>query len=543
MRFSHVNLEKRISERESFFGYLLESDSQEIIDQRNLYEGSLYAFVCDAWHVIAPGTPFVGGWHMEAICQHLEALYSGGIRNLIVNIPPRLSKSTICSVCFPAWVWAREPSSNFLCTSYAISLALRDSSLTRMVINSNWYRKYWGRKFSLLRDTNAKKEFRNTKGGSRISTSVGGSNTGHGGDYIIFDDPNNVHEIYSETIRESVIDWFVTVMPTRLNNPKTGRRLLVQQRSHTRDLSGYILDHDINREWTLLKIPMEYMADRPCVTILGNKKWKDPRKKEGDLICPSRFGRKETESLKSIMASDAVAGQLQQEPYPPGGGLFKEDHWNLWEGGIPDFEYVLQSWDTAITVGKDSCSSSCVTVGIFRDSFICGGSPQLMFISFFKGKLEYPDLRRMALRLSNNVYDVDFNNPIGGNLSPDSIIIEAKANGPSLIQDLNRLGVQAMPFHVKSRENDKFFRARIAATMVESGRVWLPMCPPSFRVVRSDALKFVKECSSYKSGESNDVVDAFSQAVIRVRQSNLITHPEDLPDDYFPVGGKGISLY
>ena len=208
-----------------------------------------------AWRVIEPGMPFIDNWHIEAICLHLQAVVDGLIRNLLINMPPRCMKSILVSVLFPAWVWIRHPEKRFLYSSYSQTLATDHSVATRRVIESDWYQEKWSRRFVLAGDANLKTRFENTRRGYRFSTSVGGSATGMGGDFIVADDPHNVKEAESDAIRAATIDWWDKVMSTRLNNPKTGARIIVMQRVHEADLSGHVLKKG---GWDHLCLPMEY---------------------------------------------------------------------------------------------------------------------------------------------------------------------------------------------------------------------------------------------------------------------------------------------
>ena len=202
---------------------------------------SLREFVRQAWHVVEPATPYIPGWHLDAICDHLEAVSRREIRNLLINMPPRHMKSLAVSVFWPCWEWATWPERKWLFSSYAASLSIRDSLKCRRLIESPWYQANWGDRFQLTGDQNAKQRFENNKSGYRLATSVGGTATGEGGDRIVVDDPHNVNEAESDLVRRGVIDWWDQVMSTRLNDPKTGAKVIVMQRVHEADLAGHVL--------------------------------------------------------------------------------------------------------------------------------------------------------------------------------------------------------------------------------------------------------------------------------------------------------------
>lgn len=680
--------------------------------ERELCEQSFYAFIQKAWPVIEGNRDFIPGWHAQAICEHIEALYDLEIRNLLINCPPRIGKSNIISVLLAAWVWTQEPNQRFLYTSYAQNLSVRDSVKCRRLIMSPWYQKLWGHKFSLMRDVNHKLRFDNNKTGFRIASSVGGMNTGEGGDFVVCftaktkimtsvgqkeirdiydkpsipfqilsfnektfkleykkiksrmrnrykgclvevkyrralqdeteidsegfsigspskyelieinataehpfyvinpskdgtysikkasdlkkgdmlahhcmmnkhhqiernthtvpvviesvkssdkgeyyvynlevednhnyfaggilvhncDDPNNVKKVESDVIREDINEWWAFVMSTRFSNFKTGRRLVVQQRTHSRDLSGYILspsDHD----WVHLCLPMEFEKGNRCITIpldtSGKRAWRDPRTKEGELLWPGGIDTTELERIKRDFRYDSyrISGQLQQRPSPEGGGIYQLAWFKKWkQPELPKFEYILQSWDTALTKSKHSCYSACTTWGIFKDK---GGILNVMFLSVFRDRLEYPDLRKMATRLANNYDDVIVDDPThpGYKNPPDIILVEGKVSGYSLHQDLMRANLPVMLFN-PNKYGDKIGRARIASQICESGLVWLPTDGKS-EDFTEDAQIFLHAASLFPNDESNDIIDSMSQAFIRLMNTGWIANKEDPVD-------------
>src|SRR5579862_8651315 len=200
--------------------------------ERELATRSLSEFVRQAWQVVEPSTPFVPGFHIDAIIEHLEAVTRGEIRNLLINVPPRHMKSLLVSVFWPAWEWIAHPERRWLYSSYAASLSIRDSVKFRRLIESPWYQSRWGDRFSLTSDQNTKVRVDNSRSGYRIATSVGGSATGEGGDRIICDDPHNVQEVESDSVRKGTLDWWDVVMSTRVNDPKTSAMVVVMQRCH-----------------------------------------------------------------------------------------------------------------------------------------------------------------------------------------------------------------------------------------------------------------------------------------------------------------------
>lgn len=314
-----VGLRQMLQSADFLCGKMEEDDFDLEAVDKALAEKSLLDFSKLSWNILEPANPFVSGWHIEAICEHLQALKLGQIRNLIINIPPRHMKSMLVGVNFPAWIWTTAPSAQFLYSSYNAELAIQDSVKCRAIVSSSWYQKFWPH-VVLSDDQNLKARFENTSRGQRIATSVGGGNTGKGGDYIIADDPNNVQERESPLELDKVNNWWKETMSSRLNNLKTGRKLIIQQRVAQNDLTGAMLKEG---GYEHLCLPEEYEPTRKCITSIG---WSDPRIEEGELIWPERIGQPEVKSLQISCGPSGYAGQYQQRPAPRGGLRFK----NAW---------------------------------------------------------------------------------------------------------------------------------------------------------------------------------------------------------------------
>ena len=301
---------------------------------------SLKEFTKNSWQAIEPGRDFYDNWHIDAISEHLQAVVEGDIKRLIINIPPRHMKSISVAVALPAWTWTIQPSKRFLFASYAGSLSIRDSVKCRRLIDSQWYKSYFGDTFKLTSDQNQKQRFENDKTGQRIATSVDGALTGEGGDIIVIDDPHNVREAESSTVREGVLEWWDQAMQTRLNDPKTGAFIIIMQRVHENDLTGHILRNEYNA-WDHLCLPARYEIGHPTPTrtSLG---FSDPRTKEGELLWEKRIDEKTLGTLEKSLGSYASAGQLQQRPMPKGGGILKAEWWVAWEKDeLPEIEYLV----------------------------------------------------------------------------------------------------------------------------------------------------------------------------------------------------------
>jgi hypothetical protein len=312
-------------------------------------ESSFRAFVEQAWKITEPSSPLVGGMHLDAVCEHLQAVYDGAIQKLLITIPPRHGKSTIASVLFPAWVWLHDPSARFVYASYALSLSVRDSVRCRRLVRSHWYQSRWGDAVRLVDDQNMKMRFETTKGGHRIATSVDGAVTGEGGRFLVADDPHNVKEAESELLREAVIDWWDQAMSTRGDNPEQAAWVIIQQRVHDRDLAGHVLEQG---GYEHLNLPAEYERDYPSPpTAIG---WTDPRTEDGALLWPERWTHAQLDQLKTVLGSRAASAQLQQRPAPLGGDIFKTEWWKFYWRLPERFDEQWQSWDCTFKDESDS---------------------------------------------------------------------------------------------------------------------------------------------------------------------------------------------
>lgn len=449
---------------------------------------SFYEFVLRAWHVVETDV-FVDGWHIRAICDYLEACYEGRIRNLIVNVPPRHMKSLLLNVFFPAWVWARNPTKKFLYTSYAEDLVARDSEKCKKLIQSQWYQERFDVVLEQSPQTTTK--FMNTAGGYRYSFGFGGAITGQGADFILIDDPLKSTDADSEAVRKKVNEDYDNAVSNRLNNPKTGVRIIIMQRLHELDLVGHILSKkDLNFE--TLVLPAEYEGVR-FESSIG---FVDPRTATGELLWKERFGEKEIAELKATLTERGVAGQLQQRPAPAGGFVFKP----IWFANVKNNTDVVAtfiSWDTAESLSADA-AYSCGVVGELRADY------SLFIREVVRKRLLFPQLQK-EIELLGLKY--------AGTLS--NVIIEYKSSGVQAVQTLKQSSPQWLadkiaPFQPKG---DKEARAFQAATWAERGCISLPYPSSDFLWLKD----FEDEIFKFPSSAYRDQVDAFSQLVLYLR--------------------------
>lgn len=468
-------------------------------------ESSLYEFVKQAWSTMEPGVPFVPSWHIQIICEHLEAISSGEITRLLINIPPRHSKSTIVSVAFPCWEWLRRPQEKYLCASYSGTLAMRDNVKARRLVTSPWYQERWGELFKLSGDQNQKQRFENDKTGYRIATSVGGTATGEGGSRLILDDAISTQDAQSDAVRNSTLEWLDMAWSTRLNNPKTDAMIEVAQRCHESDPSGHRLSQG---GWEHVCIPAEFdgVVRKNRVFVEGY----DPRTSVGQLICPDRFGEKELKDLKIQLGEYGTAGQLQQRPAPAGGGILKTDHFQLWPHNreLPVIEYVVQSVDPAYTAQTTNDPTAFSVWGVFTHA----GKRGAMLLDCWADHLAFPQLRSKLIDEWHSVYGKTGQRK--GKKS-DVLLIEAKASGLSLIQDLRQANLPAIPYNPGSA--DKINRAHQASPILELDCLWIPESGKEPGKPVTWARNFIAELTVFPNGAHDDQVDTFTQAIIYLR--------------------------
>lgn len=477
---------------------------------RRKAEASLYEFVRQAWHVIEPGVPFVDGWHLQVICEHLEAITRGELRNLLINIPPRHAKSTIVSVMWPCWEWLHRPHEKFLCASYSSVLSTRDSVKARRLITSPWYQRFWSDRFVLTGDQNQKQRFENDQTGYRIATSVGGTATGEGGSRLLLDDPHGAQDAQSDAMRESAIEWFDMVWSTRRNDPKRDAMVTIMQRLHESDVSGRILELG---GWEHLCLPAEWDGT-PRTTPLYPHKGYDPRTKKGQLLWPERFGETELTALKQQLGEYGTAGQLQQDPVPSGGGILKTACFKLWPAAdaLPAFEFILQSYDCAFTEKTTGDPTAHSTYGVFTRN----GERHALLLDAWDERLSYPDLRRRAIEEWGAVYGADQKaNPPRKGRKADRVLVEAKASGQSLLQDLRLARVPAIGYNPGNA--DKISRAHQASPVLERGILWIPESRKNPGQFVSWAQPFIKQLTKFPVAEHDDYVDTFTQAVLYLK--------------------------
>lgn len=540
-----------------------------LLEQREELEASLIDFFEAAWPHMDPA-PYVGGWHLEAIAEHLQAVAEGQIKKLLINVPPRHSKTLITSVAFPAWIWARKPDPDFpligpqvkfMCLSYGDQLAMDNATLARRLVASEWYQKLWGDRVKIQADQDAKNKFDTSAGGTRISSSFGGGVLGRGGDIKILDDPHKVDEAESEVTRERVVRAYDGTLKSRVTDPRLSAEIIIMQRLHEGDLSGHVLDSD--DDWVHLCLPAEYEPKRHCVTAIG---WEDPRTEEGQLLWPERFGEDE---LKPFKANPYEwAGQWQQSPVTRGGNIFKRDWWQLYQspdGKFPPFDYVVASLDGAFTEDEENDPSALTVWGLYRDEVAIqmpNGSlvmqkkepAKIMLIDAWAKHLaihgtrvEYlPEeleeiqsgdeerrnhaLRHYRLRSQKDWGLVEWVAYTCRRWKVDTLLIEAKANGISVAQEMIRLyGDEQWTVQLEPVKGDKVARAYSVVPTFSQLLVHTPADADGD--IRDWAAKVITEMEGFPKLKHDDLTDSTVQAIKHLRSIGLIQTPDEQTAD------------
>lgn len=312
--------------------------------ERSICKDSLREFIESAWHIVEPNNPFVSGWHIDAICEHLEAVTDEHIKRLLINVPPGMMKSLTSSVFWPAWEWGPRGLAHYryMTTSYNDSYVTRDCRRMRDLVISDWYQQRWGEEVELIRAGEV--SFENSKTGWREGKPFR-SLTGGRADRVIIDDPHSTETAESDMERRRTVRIFREAVPTRLKSPEKSAIVVIMQRLHEGDVSGEIISEELG--YTHLCLPMEFEKDHKCMTVIG---FEDPREEENELIFPKRFPREVVDRDKTAMGSYAVAGQFQQRPSPRGGGMFKEENFKIVKAYRPEIiEDIVRYWDKAGT--------------------------------------------------------------------------------------------------------------------------------------------------------------------------------------------------
>lgn len=546
---------------DAFFAYLEHNEQQKI---REPCEQKLVNFVKYIWPVIEPSRDFMSGWVVEAICDHLQAVTDGHIRRLLINVPPGFTKSTLVGVMWPAWEWGPRsmPSTRYICASYSEHLSVRDNMRCKNIVMSDRYQDLWKDRFQVAPDLMSKIKFGNNKTGWKLATSVGGVGVGERGDRFIIDDPHNTMDMESEAARDTTKMWFTEVVPDRLNNQEKSAIVIIMQRLHEDDVSGTAISR--NMGYTHLMVPMYHDTGRHCRTYWGFKagedeegpySWTDPRTEEGELAWPERFPQYICSELERDKGPYAWASQYQQSPEPRGGSIIKRDYWKMWgEPFYPNCEYILASLDTAYTT-KESNDPSALTIwGVYReehDTVVNGriikvkGDTKVMLLYAWTKRLEFNELVQQVIDTCTK----DSRKIPGPRFNVDRVIVEAKASGISVAQELRRLCSLDGKFGVElvklKGSMDKVARLHSVQHLFAEGMVYAPGYPDT-GMWREFSGMVIDEISIFPHGSHDDLVDSTSMAMRYLRDNGFMVRSEEKEldeNEEMMYRGPGMPLY
>ena len=467
------------------------------LDMYKAPEISLRDFVDKAWDIIDPANPLIPGWHTDYLCEHLSLVTSGDIKKLLINIPPRNGKSNLITIIWPVWSWIQRPSLRWIFCSYSASLSTKHSIDRRNIIESEWFQKNWGGVIHLSDDQNQKQEYTNTSRGHMISTSVGGTITGKGGDIIVEDDMLNPQMSDSEAERRSSNNMHSHVLSNRLDNPKTGAKVIVEQRTHVDDVSGNVLKKELG--WHHISLPL--MFEKKTI-ITFPKSNKELVLEEGSFLNPQRQGQKEFEDSKRTMGTRSFMAQYQQSPTSEEGNILRRGWWKYWSGHYKDLamQHYIQSWDMNF---KKTEKGSYVVGQVWGKRGV-----NYYLLDQIRARMDFSDTLVAMINMSATW--------------PQAVekVIEDKANGPAIESVLK---TRLDGIILVNPLGGKLSRAQAVSPLVESGCVYLP--DP---IENPWVADFIEECASFSgaNGEVNDQVDTFSQALTRLRRHDILVDEE-----------------
>lgn len=457
------------------------------------------SFVIKVFNEVSPGSTYMDNWHIDVICDAVMNMYDGENRRLIINMPPRYMKSIICSVALPAWLLGHNPKLNIGCVSYNDELAAKFANNCRDVMQSDWYRDL----FPMTRlhpSRQAINDFETTHGGGRMSTSIGGTFTGRGVDWLIIDDPQKASDANSEVARTKLNDWFGTTAYSRLNDKATGKILLVMQRLPQDDLTGHLLD--TNSGFNVIKLPV--IATEDETWIIKNRIFSITQtiiREQGELLHPVRENTKIVAEIKESMGEYAFVAQYQQDPCPPEGGIVKESWLKYYEDAAINSrlqpKHVFISWDTANKTGDNNAYSvGCV--------ILMTNNYKFYLIDIIRGKWDTPQLFDKIIEVYNEYkYDQQAGNYV-------KLLIEDKASGEFLIPMLgkarDRIGRRIEVVPIKPTI-DKISRAKALGVMIEKGNLLFPQKDEAWW------QNCKKELLGFPNTKYKDQVDAMSQCI------------------------------
>ncbi len=454
----------------------------QILDDRTEKSANFLSFVKYVW------PSFIEGRHHKIYAEKLQAVADGKLKRLIINMPPRHTKSEFASYLFPTWLMGRNPTRKIIQATHTAELAVGFGRKVKNLIDSEEFRDVFPN-VKLASDAKASGRWSTNAGGEYYAVGVGGALAGRGADLAIIDDPVSEQDALSVSALDNIYEWYTSGPRQRLQ--PGGSIILVMTRWSIRDLTAKVLQKQSEvgaDKWEVVEFP--------AIMPSGKSLW------------PEFWSLKELEGVKASIPISKWNAQYMQNPTAEEGAIIKREWWNLWQKDSPPVcSYVIQSYDTAFSKSDRADYSAITTWGIFYHEDT--GEDHIILLDATRGRWEFPELKEQA----NNLYQ---------EFDPDMVLIEQKGSGMPLTQELRRAGIPVTPF-TPSRGADKFTRMHSCAPVFESGMVW---CPET-----SFAEEVVEECASFPNGEYDDLADSMTQAILRFRQGGFITTATDYDDE------------
>ena len=458
---------------------------EEQLRKLNLAEKRFIPFVKHVW------PEFIEGDHHRKIAKKFEDIANGKIKRLIVNMPPRHTKSEFASYLFPAWMVGKNPKLKVIQTTHTGELAVRFGRKMKNLVDQESFRQVF-EDCRIAADSKAAGRWETNKGGEYYAAGIGGAITGRGADLLIIDDPHSEQDALSDTAMDSAYEWYTSGPRQRLQ--PGGAIVIVMTRWSTKDLTGKLLNAQSEPKadkWEVIEFPAIMPSNTP--------------------VWPNYWKLEELEGVKASLSESKWQAQWQQNPTSEEGSIIKREWWQMWDKeNIPDLIHIIQSYDTAFSKKETADYSAITTWGVFypdEDS-----AAHLILLDAHKERLEFPELRKEALEQYKY-------------WKPDTVIIEAKASGQPLTYELRKIGIPVINF-TPSKGQDKFSRVNSVAPMFESGMIWAPD--------EEFADEVIEECASFPYGDHDDLVDSTTQALMRFRQGGFVNLPDDYKEDPLP---------
>ena len=469
---------------------LLEEDKKERCRE------NFMPFVKEMW------SAFIAGRHHKIMADAFERVANGSLKRLIINMPPRHTKSEFASYLFPAWYLGKFPHKKIIQTAHTAELATNFGRKVRNLVATPDYQALFPTKLSS--DSKAAGRWNTNKGGDYFAIGVGGAVTGKGADVLIIDDPHSEQEAMqgNPAVFDRVYEWYSSGPRQRLQ--PGGSIIIVMTRWSKRDLTGQIINNSVKREgdeWETIEFPALMPSGKP----LWSEFW----------------SQKELEAIKNEIPVSKWEAQYQQNPTSEEGAIIKREMWQIWEKEKPPAcEFIIQSWDTAFEKNNRADYSACTTWGVFYKTDSDGfDTTHIILLDAFKERMEFPELKKKAQELYKD-------------WTPDALIVEKKAAGAPLIYEMRRMGIPLQEY-TPSKGSDKIARVNAISDLFASGFVW---CPDT-----RWAEEVMEECASFPNGEHDDLVDSTSQALLRFRQGGFIRLNSDEQDEFMPR--KKVAYY